>query len=79
MFMMRIYHSHLPLYRFKQQRKAEHSGHKKCVLERGNTPASCDTLDRERSRGRTEDIEIETFSAETEQPKYTAIEETGDY
>ena len=82
--MICICHSHLHLHRFKRQRKTEHSGHKNCVLERGNTPAPCDTHDRGGGSGRTEDIEIdtfeiETFSAETEQPQDTITEETDDY
>ena len=77
--MICICHSHLHLHRFKRQRKTEHSSHKKSVLERGNTPASCDTHDRGRGSGKTEDIEIDTFSAETEQPQDTITEETDDY
>lgn len=69
-------HSHLPSHRFKRHRKG---GHKKCVFKRENTPAPCNTLDRERGRERTEDIQIKTFSAEAEQSEYTAIEETGYY
>ena len=79
MYVTCICHYHLPLHRFKRQRKSEHSGHKKCALERGNTPASYDTLDGGGSRGRTEDIEIDTFSAEAEQPQGIATEETQEY
>ena len=51
----------------------------KCVFEKRNTPASCDTLDRGGGRGKTEDIEIETFSADAEQTQGTATEETEEY
>ena len=66
-------------HRFKRQRKGEYSSHKKRVPERGNTPAPCDTHNRGGGSGRTDDIEIETFSAETEQPQDTVTEETDNY
>ena len=63
------------LYRFRRQRKDKYCVNKTYAHERQNT---CDSLDREEGTGKAEEIEIETFPVEAEQPQDTVAEEMDD-